>query len=99
MPLLGPSGLHGVVRIAKEYPYADMKLAICHQASSHSLRKEFIFSRFISLLGRPHSNADLATLATRLRWRSLDMIQLYASYKASQMLELMEWIDTVERKR
>ncbi len=88
-----------LVAVARKYPYADMKIAICNQASSHSLRKEFIFTRFKATLGRPNSVSEQTTLATRVRWRKMDLMRLYATYKASQMLELMEWIDKVERKR
>ena len=63
------------------------------------MRKEFIFTRFKATLGRPNSVSEQTMLATRVRWRKMDLMRLYATYKASQMLELMEWIDKVERKR
>jgi hypothetical protein len=84
---------------AKARPEFPWDLDLIQDAASHGHRKEFCFREFMKAVQAPgDSKPRLAVLATRLRWKSEDMVQLYATYNHGQLSKLMEVIDATDAR-
>ena len=80
-------------------PDIDWDDKLIREAASHGHRKEFAFREFMKAIrGTGDAHARLQVLATRLRWKSEDMIRLYSTYSHGQLSAILDAIDATDAK-
>ena len=75
-----------------------MEWEACHDATTHSLRKEFVYRIIFNSYSHGQPTVGEQAVANRVRWVKADMLRIYAFCGTKEILLMWRIIDEVERK-